>query len=108
MGKRKSRSKPAPKKIMDKLDTCFTCPFCNNTSGVECFINMKNLVGEASCRICSEKYSTVATALTEPIDIYSEWIDECARVNGVEDEEAEKNVHSSRTRRRIDGVISTF
>ncbi|GKV16438.1 hypothetical protein SLEP1_g27080 [Rubroshorea leprosula] len=27
-------------------------------------------------------------ALTEPIDIYSEWIDECERVNNLEDDGA--------------------
>jgi len=45
---------------------------------------MKNLIGEASCRICQENFSTTVNALTEPIDIYSEWIDECERVNTVE------------------------
>ncbi|XVF87408.1 hypothetical protein PTKIN_Ptkin18bG0118000 [Pterospermum kingtungense] len=86
MGKRKSRAKPAPKKRMDKLDTVFSCPFCNHGSSVECRLDMKNLIGEASCRICQESFSTVITALTEPIDIYSEWIDECERVNNLEDD----------------------
>lgn len=36
MGKRKSRAKPAPKKRMDKLDTVFSCPFCNHGTSVEC------------------------------------------------------------------------
>lgn len=27
----------------------------------------------------------VVSALTEPIDVYSEWIDECERVNAQED-----------------------
>ncbi|AQK93456.1 hypothetical protein ZEAMMB73_Zm00001d010120 [Zea mays] len=60
MGKRKSAAKPPPKKRMDKLDTVFSCPFA--TTGV----------------VLS------AESLTEPIDIYSEWIDECERVNTVE------------------------
>ncbi|PPD99495.1 hypothetical protein GOBAR_DD03474 [Gossypium barbadense] len=87
MGKRKSRAKPAPKKRMDKLDTVFSCPFCNHGTSVECRLDMKNLIGEASCRICQESFSTVITALTEPIDIYSEWIDECERVNNLEEED---------------------
>ncbi|KAI3498728.1 hypothetical protein L1887_34508 [Cichorium endivia] len=86
MGKRKSRAKPAPRKRMDKLDTVFSCPFCNHGTSVECRIDMKNLIGEASCRICQENFSTTITALTEPIDIYSEWIDECERVNTVDDD----------------------
>ncbi|KAJ6794100.1 transcription elongation factor 1-like protein [Iris pallida] len=88
MGKRKSRAKPAPKKRMDKLDTVFCCPFCNHGSSVECIINMKELIGEAKCGICQESFSTAITALTEPIDIYSEWIDECERVNNVDDDAA--------------------
>ncbi|KAH7544078.1 hypothetical protein JRO89_XS15G0101400 [Xanthoceras sorbifolium] len=100
MGKRKSRAKPPPKKRMDKLDTVFSCPFCNHGTGVECRIDMKNLIGEAVCSICQESFSTTITgfgyticyfgllALTEPIDIYSEWIDECERVNNIEDDGA--------------------
>ncbi|XP_073030292.1 transcription elongation factor 1 homolog isoform X1 [Primulina eburnea] len=107
MGKRKSKAKPPPKKRMDKLDTVFSCPFCNHGTSVECRIDMKNLIGEASCQICQESFSTTVTglqplyprfeltlcfelfaALTEPIDIYSEWIDECERVNNLEDEDA--------------------
>ncbi|XWS15797.1 hypothetical protein CRYUN_Cryun34aG0032400 [Craigia yunnanensis] len=61
MGKRKSRAKPVPKKRMDKLDTVFSCPFCNHGTSVECRLDMKNLIGEASCRICQESFSTVIT-----------------------------------------------
>ncbi|KAF1890417.1 hypothetical protein Lal_00041132 [Lupinus albus] len=86
MGKRKAKTKPPPKKRMDKLDTVFSCPFCNHGSSVECRIDMKNLIGEASCGICQESFSTTITALSEAIDIYSEWIDECERVNTVEDD----------------------
>ncbi|XP_016752005.1 transcription elongation factor 1 homolog isoform X4 [Gossypium hirsutum] len=89
MGKRKSRAKPAPKKRMDKLDTVFSCPFCNHGTGVECRLDMKNLIGEASCRICQESFSTVITALTEAIDI--EWIDECERVNNLEDDDGDQD-----------------
>ncbi|KAK8350811.1 hypothetical protein V6Z12_A06G233400 [Gossypium hirsutum] len=53
--------------------------------------DMKNLIGEASCRICQESFSTVVTALTEAIDIYSEWIDECERVNNLEDDDGDQD-----------------
>ncbi|KAL6289970.1 hypothetical protein ACE6H2_007480 [Prunus campanulata] len=42
---------------------------------------MKNMIGEAFCSVCQESCSTTITCLTEPIDVYSEWIDECERVN---------------------------
>ncbi|KAG7031051.1 Transcription elongation factor 1-like protein [Cucurbita argyrosperma subsp. argyrosperma] len=61
MGKRKSRAKPPPKKRMDKLDTVFSCPFCNHGTSVDCRIDMKNLIGEASCGICQEGFSTSIT-----------------------------------------------
>ncbi|KAL5068482.1 hypothetical protein RYX36_019369, partial [Vicia faba] len=48
---------------MDKLDTVFSCPFCNHSSSVECHIDMKNLIGEASCGICQESFSTTITCL---------------------------------------------
>ncbi|KAH1120860.1 hypothetical protein J1N35_004020 [Gossypium stocksii] len=82
MGKRKSTAKPPPKKRMDKLDTVFSCPFCNHGTGVECRLDMKNLIGEAICRICQESFCTTITG------IYSEWIDECEKVNNFEDHDA--------------------
>ncbi|KAG6790299.1 hypothetical protein POTOM_006447 [Populus tomentosa] len=61
MGKRKSRAKPPPKKRMDKLDTVFSCPFCNHGTSVECRVDMKNLIGEAVCGICNESFSMTIT-----------------------------------------------
>ncbi|KAI3912876.1 hypothetical protein MKW98_012818 [Papaver atlanticum] len=88
MARRKSRSKPAPKKrLLEKLDKVFSCPFCNHMYGVECVIDMKLRIGSAVCCICDAHYSTKINRLTEPIDIYSEWIDECERVNNAEEEE---------------------
>ncbi|GLJ38953.1 hypothetical protein SUGI_0794100 [Cryptomeria japonica] len=86
MGKRKSSAKPPPKKRMDKLETVFTCPFCNHGSSVECRMDRKDMIGEASCSVCQEKFSTTINALSEPIDVYSEWIDECERVNTLGEE----------------------
>ncbi|KAH8938756.1 hypothetical protein BDL97_16G101400 [Sphagnum fallax] len=62
MGKRKSAAKPPPKKSQEKLATVFSCPFCNHDNSVECRMDRKNQIGEASCRICQEKFST-------PIDV---------------------------------------
>ncbi|GJN29620.1 hypothetical protein PR202_gb17863 [Eleusine coracana subsp. coracana] len=70
MGKRKSAAKPPPKKRIDKLDTVFSCPFCNHGSSVECRIDMKNLIGEASCRICQENFSTTVNGTPHiPIEL---------------------------------------
>ncbi|KAG5579270.1 hypothetical protein H5410_049897 [Solanum commersonii] len=64
MGKRKAKSKPPPRKRMDKLDTVFSCPFCSHGTSVECRIDMKNLIGEANCRICQESFSTTVTGIS--------------------------------------------
>ncbi|KAL6606146.1 hypothetical protein ACP70R_041799 [Stipagrostis hirtigluma subsp. patula] len=83
MGKRKSRmSKLAaqPRKP-PKLETAFTCPFCNHPGAVECRIDLKYSIAVASCFVCKEDYSTTAHALTEPIDVYDEWVDECEKAN---------------------------
>ncbi|XBJ12856.1 hypothetical protein VPH35_017297 [Triticum aestivum] len=65
MGKRKAAAKPPPRKRMDKLDTVFSCPFCNHGSSVECRIDLKNLIGEANCQICQESFSTTANGMYE-------------------------------------------
>ncbi|KAK9123261.1 hypothetical protein Sjap_012863 [Stephania japonica] len=58
MGKRKSRSKPAPKKRTDRLDSVFNCPFCNHEKSVDCTFDKDNKLGTVLCRICQESYST--------------------------------------------------
>ncbi|KAL5993529.1 hypothetical protein ACLOJK_014454 [Asimina triloba] len=81
-GKRKSaRPKLVPKKRMGKLDTVFNCPFCGYPRSVECTIDKKSWIGIVSCSFCNETYRTKANHLTEEIDIYSEWVDECEQVN---------------------------
>ncbi|GAV76970.1 Elf1 domain-containing protein [Cephalotus follicularis] len=68
MGKRKSIFLPPPKKRMDKLDIFFSCPFCNHGSSVVFFIDMKNLIGEATCGICHFFFSTTITGLSVGTD----------------------------------------
>uniref|UniRef100_A0A0D9WM47 Transcription elongation factor 1 homolog n=1 Tax=Leersia perrieri TaxID=77586 RepID=A0A0D9WM47_9ORYZ len=88
MGKRKSRMSKVmatAKKAAPKLETAFDCPFCNHSGGVECRIDMKHMIAEATCFKCLETYSTVAHALTEPVDVYSDWIDACHLANAAND-----------------------
>ncbi|XP_025813262.1 transcription elongation factor 1 homolog [Panicum hallii] len=63
MGKRKSRTSKSM--AAPKLGTEFTCPFCGHPDAVECRIHRKDS----------------ANALTEPVDVYSEWIDACVDAN---------------------------
>ncbi|CAD6340169.1 unnamed protein product [Miscanthus lutarioriparius] len=82
MAKRRSRKAPPPPKKVQKVPTAFDFPFCSHTGSVHCSIDLKkDMVAVAACGVCKEVYTTVANALTEPIDIYSEWIDECVKAN---------------------------
>ncbi len=80
MAKKKTRTKVISKKV-ETLSTIFDCPFCDNKKTVEVKITKKEMKGVAKCRICKKDYATKATNLTDPIDIYSEWIDECEKLN---------------------------
>ena len=39
------------------------------------------LTGSLQCVKCGEQYETTANYLTEPIDVFGEWLDEIAAVN---------------------------
>ena len=64
-----------------KVDTVFDCPFCNDIKTVEVIMDNNNAVADIKCRICLAKFQTEIHHLTEPIDVYWEWIDECEKVN---------------------------
>lgn len=76
MGKRKSSAKPQ-KKIKQTLDTTFTCLFCNHERSVICTLDKKNSLGELHCKICGQTFQTAIHSLSQPVDIYSDWIDAC-------------------------------
>ncbi|EGC36492.1 hypothetical protein DICPUDRAFT_87406 [Dictyostelium purpureum] len=76
MGKRKS-SKPPPKKQVAKLPKHFDCPFCDHSQSVDCTLDRENGKGTAKCRVCNAFYVTAIHELSDPIDVYSDWIDAC-------------------------------
>ena len=85
MGKRKSRKAP-PKRVGNKkLSTQFNCPFCNHEKSVDVKLS-KDHTALLKCSKCGESYETQSNYLSEPIDIFAEWLDEIAAVN-----EREKN-----------------
>ncbi|CEP03153.1 Transcription elongation factor 1 like protein [Plasmodiophora brassicae] len=86
MGKRKSK-KRVVRKVVDKLATAFDCPFCNHSLTVECKMKRSENVAEISCRICDANYRMPINSLTEPVDVYCEWIDECEQANAEEDDD---------------------
>lgn len=75
-------------------DTTFTCLFCHHDNSVTVKLDRKEGIAQLVCRVCDQRYQSkvnrelyLASAtllssshlcpqdLTEPIDIYSEWID---------------------------------
>ena len=55
----------------------FKCPFCANNDAVECKMDQKNGVGSLACRLCGASYQMPIHHLHEPIDVFSEWLDDC-------------------------------
>ena len=45
--------------------------------------------GLVECTVCGQKYACNITHLSEPIDVYSDWIDACEKLNNGKDEEEE-------------------
>ncbi|KAM0753218.1 Elf1-domain-containing protein [Meredithblackwellia eburnea MCA 4105] len=80
MGKRKSSKKPQAK-IKAVLDKTFRCLFCQHNGTVTCKLDTKNRVARLDCKDCAQHFTTDINHLTEPIDVYSEWIDACAEAN---------------------------
>uniref|UniRef100_A0A914HWT5 Transcription elongation factor 1 homolog n=1 Tax=Globodera rostochiensis TaxID=31243 RepID=A0A914HWT5_GLORO len=82
MAKRKSKRKaPTKAKTIEALETQFNCPFCNHERVCEVKMDRERNVGFIQCRVCMEDFQTNITALSEPIDVYSDWIDACEAAN---------------------------
>lgn len=60
-----------------KLAKRFKCPFCANDDTVECKMDFKAGIGSLTCRLCGAAYQMPIHSLHEPIDVFSEWLDDC-------------------------------
>ncbi|KAL9618544.1 MAG: hypothetical protein Q9160_006728 [Pyrenula sp. 1 TL-2023] len=81
MGKRKKSSrKPQGAKKREPLATSFSCLFCNHDKAVTVRLDKKNGLGTLSCKICGQKYQSQINYLSQPVDVYSDWIDACEQV----------------------------
>eukprot|EP00325_Prymnesiales_sp_UTEX-LB-985_P002418 CAMPEP_0174714604 /NCGR_PEP_ID=MMETSP1094-20130205/18613_1 /TAXON_ID=156173 /ORGANISM="Chrysochromulina brevifilum, Strain UTEX LB 985" /LENGTH=104 /DNA_ID=CAMNT_0015913991 /DNA_START=23 /DNA_END=337 /DNA_ORIENTATION=+ len=80
MGKRK-KAKPPPKKAKQKVATIFDCPFCGKTESCSCKMDVEHSLGTILCDGCGAKFDCRISRLSDPIDVYSEWIDQCDAVN---------------------------
>ncbi|GAA5918132.1 hypothetical protein JCM8208_005384 [Rhodotorula glutinis] len=80
MGKRKSSKKPQAR-IKQVLDKSFRCVFCAHQGSVTCKLDNKLKVGRLDCKDCGQSFQTDITHLSEPVDLYSAWIDACEEAN---------------------------
>lgn len=109
MGRRKSKRKPpAKRKAIEPLDQQFNCPFCNHekscevkmyvlkiSKGTNSCMFKTNMVfnfvyiyrdrarntARIQCRVCLEDFQTTTNVLSEPIDVYNDWVDACESAN---------------------------
>jgi len=76
MGRRAKKAPVVTKKRV-ALAKRFKCPFCANENAVECKMEIRAGVGSLSCRLCGASYQMPIHHLHEPIDVFSEWLDDC-------------------------------
>ena len=82
MGRRKSSKKPPPKKKnIVPLDITFNCPFCNHENAVDAKMDKSRNTGRVACRICMEDFQCTINYLSEPLDVFNEWVDACEAAN---------------------------
>ncbi|KHJ45041.1 putative zinc binding domain DUF701 [Trichuris suis] len=82
MGRRKVKRKLTQAfKNIQPLDTLFDCPFCNHEKTCEVTMDREHSIAMIKCRICLEEFQTGINYLSEPIDVYGDWIDACEQSN---------------------------
>ncbi|EDW19142.1 transcription elongation factor 1 homolog [Drosophila mojavensis] len=82
MGRRKSKRKPPPRrKLIQNLERQFNCPFCNHERSCDVIMDKLRKIGRIVCRVCQEAFQSQIMALSEPIDVYNDWIDACEETN---------------------------
>ena len=74
---RRAKKAPVQTKKRPKLAKRFKCPFCANEDTVECTMDFRAGLGSLNCRLCAASYQMPIHHLHEPIDVFSEWLDDC-------------------------------
>mmetsp|Transcript_36591 Transcript_36591/g.109941 ORF Transcript_36591/g.109941 Transcript_36591/m.109941 type:complete len:160 (-) Transcript_36591:123-602(-) len=74
---RRAKKAPVQTKKRATLAKRFKCPFCANDNVVECKMDHKAGTGSLKCRLCGASYQMPIHHLHEPVDVFSEWLDDC-------------------------------
>ncbi|KAJ3222734.1 hypothetical protein HDU81_009630 [Chytriomyces hyalinus] len=80
MGKRKSAKKPQAK-LKVKLEKEFQCVLCNHENAISVRMDKSNNIGNLQCKKCGVTFQSIINSLSEPIDVYHDWIDASEEVN---------------------------
>ena len=96
MAKKKSSRKPV-KKVRVVLDTSFDCPFCNHNKCITVSVDKRiSMIGTLHCNKCNVSFETKVNVLSDPVDVYTDWIDAVEAVNDP------KALNDSGSRKEID------
>ncbi|KAK8221099.1 hypothetical protein HDK77DRAFT_205594 [Phyllosticta capitalensis] len=107
MGKRKksSRGPVAPKK-REGLATVFQCLFCNHEKSVTIQMDKKGNIGNLQCKVCGVNFQQPITSISQPIDVYYEWVDACDAVAQEEKDDRADLALQNKRYREIDTMTS--
>eukprot|EP00936_MAST-01D_sp_MAST-1D-sp1_P002838 g2838.t1 len=75
MGRRKKSSKKVIKKKKPGVATVFKCLYCGHEKCVECNLELGKGIGSLKCRVCGASFQMRINYLTEPVDVFCEWLD---------------------------------
>lgn len=96
MAKKKSSRKPV-KKLKVRLDTSFDCPFCNHNGCITVSLDKRvNMVGSLHCNKCNVNFESKVNVLSEPVDVYTDWIDAVEAVNDPKNKDVEEDAGTRR------------
>jgi transcription elongation factor Elf1 len=88
MGRRKKAAKKVVKKKRALVSKVFKCLFCSHEKSIVSKIDLKNRTGELECIVCGAKFQSKVNTLTEPIDLYHEWLDKAREKQAEENRSA--------------------
>jgi transcription elongation factor Elf1 len=74
MGRRKAR-RMQPKNKRAREERRFNCLVCNQEQVVKCSVDHSANRGTAHCSLCDATYHCETNRLSQPIDVYSSWVD---------------------------------
>ena len=100
---RRAKKRKVIKAKRPVVATKFKCPFCNHATSVECKISMAEKIGKLLCRVCEASYSMTINYLTEPVDVFYEWLDDCEKAREQHEQEVKLyGVGQSNKRARLE------